>query len=65
MDTLITCIKGTDPFIKAPLVYDINSGQVDSNSIMNYNSAMGAKRYRYTTAVILLTEFEHTTRKVL
>ena len=50
---------------KVPLVYTINSGYIDSISITDYGSAVGAKRYRYDTASLSLTEFDHTTRKVL
>ena len=33
--------------------------------IIDYGSAVGAKRYRYATAALSLTEFDHTTDKVL
>ena len=50
---------------KPPPVYARNPGQVESNSIIDYGSAVGAKRYTYTTAAMSLKEFDHSTVKVL
>ena len=65
MDTLIASIKDTYPVPKPPPVYARNPGQVHFNSIINYDSAVGAKRYRYATAALSLNEFYRTTRKFL
>ena len=63
MDTLILSIKVTDPVPKPPPVYTHNTGQVNSNSVINFGSAMGAKRYIYATAALSLKFFDHTTGK--
>ena len=54
IDTLIASIKVTAPVPKTPSVYARNPGQVDSNSIINYGSALGTKRYIYATAAFSL-----------
>ena len=54
MDALITSIQGTAPVPKPKPVYARNNGQVDSINIIDYNSAVGAKRYRYATAALSL-----------
>ena len=64
MYTLITSIKGTEPVPKSSPLYACNPVQVESKSIIYYGSAVGAKRYRYMTAELSLTEFYHTTVKV-
>ena len=46
MDALVTSIQGTAPVPKQPPVYTRNPGQVDSSTIIDYGSAVGAKRYR-------------------
>ena len=46
-------------------VHDHNTGQVESNSITDYGRVVGAKRYIYATTELPLTEFDHTTGKVL
>ena len=65
MDTLIVSIQGSAPVTKSPPVYFFSPGQVDSNSIIDYDSAVGEKRYRYATAALSFNEFNHTTGKVL
>ena len=65
MDALIASIQGTSLVPKPEPVYARNPGQVDSIKIINYSSAVGAKRYRYATAALSLSEFDHTTGKVL
>ena len=65
MDTLITSIQGIAPVPKAPPVYARNPVQLDANPIVDYGSSVVAKRYRYTAAALSLTEFDHTTSKVL
>ena len=65
MDTLITSIKGTDQVPKAAPVYARNLGQVDSNSTIDYGSDMSANRYRYATATLSITDFDHNNGKVL
>ena len=65
MDTLIAPIQGTSPVPKTPPVYTRNPFQVDSNSIIDYGSAVGAKWYRYATAALSLNKFYHTTGKFL
>ena len=65
MYALITSIQGTSPVPKPQPVYARNPGQVESRKIINYSSAVGVKRYRYPTAALSLSEFDHTTGKVL
>ena len=65
MDALVASIQGIAPVPKQQTVYARKPGQVDSINIINYGSAMGAKRYRYTTAALSLNEFDRTTVKVL
>ena len=65
IDTVITSIQGPYPVPKPPPVYARNPGHVDSNLIIDYGRAVGAKRYRYATAALSLNNFYHTTGKVL
>ena len=65
MDTLISSINGTAPVPKAPPGYTRNTGQVDSDLIIDYISTVGAKKYRYETDILSLIKFGHTTSKVL
>ena len=65
MDALIASIQGIAPVPKQPPVYACNTFQVDSSKIIDYVSAMGAKRYRYATAALSLSEFDNTNGKVL
>ena len=65
MDALIASIQGTAPVPKQPPVYVCNPGQVDSSKIIDYGSDVGAKRYRYATSVLSISEFYHTTGKFL
>ena len=65
MDALIASIQGTSPVPKPQPVYACNPDQVDSRKIIDYGSAVGAKRYRYATVALSLDEFDHTTGKVL
>ena len=65
MDTLILSIKGTAPVPNEQPFCAHNSGQVDTNSIIDYGSSVGSKRYRYATATLSLTEFDHTIDNVL
>ena len=65
MDALITSIQGTAPVPKPPPVYTRNTGQVDSDSIIDYGSAVGTTRYRYATASLSPKDFDHTTVKFL
>ena len=65
MYTLVASIQGTAPVPKPPPVYTRNTVQVDSDSIIDYGSAVGATRYRYATASLSLNEFDNTTIKVL
>ena len=65
MNALVASIQGTAPVPKQPPVYAHNPGQVDSSKIIDYDSAVGEKRYRYATASLYLNEFDHTTGKVL
>ena len=65
MDALIASIQGTAPVPKPRPIYARNPGQVESIKIINYSSAVGAKRYRYATAAISLNEFGYTTGKFL
>ena len=43
METLIASIKGRTPVPIPPPVYAFSPGQVDSNSIIDYGSAVGKK----------------------
>ena len=63
MDALVASIQGTAPVPKQPPVYARNPGQVDSSKIIDYGSAVGAKRYRYATSALSLIEFDQTTGK--
>ena len=65
MYTLIASIKGTAPVTKPPYVYVRNPVQIYSNLIIYYGIAVGAKRYRYTTAALSRNKFDHTMRKFL
>ena len=65
MYTLIASRKCTTPVLKPPPIYARNPGQVDSNSVINYDSDVVAKRYRYATEALSLHMFDHTTGKVL
>ena len=65
MDSLIASIQGTDPVPKPQPVYDRNPFQVDYSKIIDCSSAVGSKSYRYAAAALSLTEFDHTTVKVL
>ena len=65
MDALIVSIQGTSPVPKPQPVYTCNPGQVDSCKIIDYGSAVGAKRYRYASAALSLIEFDHSTGEVL
>ena len=65
MDALIASIQGTAPMPKPQPVYTRNPGRVDSINIIDYVSAVGAKRYRYTTLALSINDFDHTTGKVL
>ena len=65
MDALIASIQGIAPLPKPQPVYAHNPGQVDSSKIIDYVSAVGAKKYRYATAALTLNEFDNTTGKVL
>ena len=65
MDALIASIQGKAPVPKQPPVYALYPGQVDSSKIIDYGSAVGAKRYRYATEALSLSYFDHTNGKVL
>ena len=65
MDTLIASIQGTAPVPKSPPVYARNPGQVESNSIIYYSSAVGTKMYIYATTELSLNEFNNATKNVL
>jgi hypothetical protein len=65
LDTLIASIKGNAPTPKPTPVYARNPGQLEVDSIIDYSSSTGAKRYRYATAALSLSEFDHTSGKVL
>ena len=65
MDALIASIQSTDLVPKPPPVYAQNLGQVESNKIIDYGSAIGANRHRHATAVLFLNEFDHTIEKFL
>ena len=65
MDTPIASIQGTSPVPKPQPVYPRNPGQVDSSTIIDNDSAVGANRYRYDTAALFLNGFYQTTGKFL
>ena len=65
IDTLIVSIQGTAPVPKPRPVYSRNPIHLYSNSIIDYSSSMGAKRYRYATASLSPKDFDHTTVKFL
>ena len=63
MESLIASIQGTSPVPKPQPVYARNPGQLDSIKIINYGSAVGAKRYSYATTALSFNKFYHTTGK--
>ena len=65
LDTLVASIQGNAPSPKPTPVYARNPGQLEVDSIIDYSSSTGAKRYRYATAALSIPEFDHTSGKVL
>ena len=65
MDALIVSIQGISLVLKPLPVYAHNTGQIESNKIIDHGSAIKKKSYRYATAALSLNEFDHTTGKVL
>ena len=65
LDTLVASIQGNAPTPKPTPVYARNPGQLEVDSIIDYSTSTGAKRYRYATAALSLSDFDHTSGKVL